>query len=139
MGTRSTTKVYREYIDDKGKPYRSYLLGLYKQMDGYTESWGQELKDFISKCLIVNGINSDKEQKGKILCNGAGCFALQLVNEFKDGAGDLYATSEDDAQQYNYQIIIRSKNNKPFEVEIICLEEASFSQLYKIQDDGSIE
>ena len=91
MGTRSTTKIY-----DEGK----LLLAIYKQFDGYIDGWGLDLKKFIKSGSFVNGYSLNKEKQ----FNGLGCFALQLVNEFKDGVGDLYATTEDDTQEYNYKI-----------------------------------
>lgn len=105
MGTRSTTKVYRTYKDEKGKPHKEFLMGLYKQYDGYPkDGWGEELKKFIKSGQFVNGINSSKQGKKKFIFNGIGCFALQLVKEFKEESGGLYATSEKDSQEYDYEI-----------------------------------
>lgn len=92
MGTRSTTKIY----DERG----NLLLALYKQYDGYLSGWGEDLKYFIRKSKFVNGFN----ETSKYIHNGVGCFALQLVKNFKDGTGGLYATTEDDKQAYNYTI-----------------------------------
>ena len=90
MGTRSTTKIY-----DNGK----FILALYKQYDGYTDSWGEDLKNFIKSGKFVNGYSVCDDKQ----FNGIGCFALQLVSEFKEGVGGLYATTEDDFQEYNYK------------------------------------
>jgi len=114
IGTRSTTKIY-----DEGE----LLLSLYKQYDGYTDSWGVELKEFIKSGTFVNGFgNTDKKE-----FNGMGCFALQLVTEFKEGVGGLYATTENDEQEYNYKIekigdiiTISCKEEKDFKEEINC-------------------
>ncbi len=144
MGTRSTTKIYEEYQDKNKKPQKELILALYKQFDGYTDGWCQEIKNFIKKCIIVNGINDSKRKDGKLLCNGVGCFALQFVKEMKDGAGDLYATTEDDSQEYNYEIIFkRKKSEKGFgynyvEIDFRCKEEISFSQTFKIDDYGVV-
>ena len=114
MGTRSTTKIY-----DEGK----LLLALYKQFDGYTDSWGKELKEFLKSGTFVNGYNMDNKKQ----FNGMGCFALQLVTEFKEGVGGLYATTKDDEQEYNYKIemigdiiTISCKEEEDFEEEIKC-------------------
>jgi hypothetical protein len=92
MGTRSTTKIYEN---------ERLLLSLYKQYDGYPEGWGQELKDFFRKGVFVNGFNGSK---GELEFNGVGDFALLLVKEFKEGTGRLYATTENDKQEYNYVV-----------------------------------
>ena len=113
MGTRSTTKIY-----DEGK----LLLSLYKQYDGYCEGWGTDLKDFLKSGKFVNGfgMNNDKQ------FNGMGCFALQLVTEFKDGVGGLYATTDDDSQEYNYKI--EKVGNT---IKISCEEEEEFNEVLK--------
>lgn len=114
MGTRSTTKMYDE---DR------LLLSLYKQWDGYTEDWGECLKSFIKSGNFVNGYTQSKEKQ----FNGMGCFALQLVAKFKDGVGDLYATTEDDTQEYNYTIT--KKGNK---IIIECQEEPNFKEVIEV-------
>ena len=102
MGTRSTTRIYEN---------GNLLLAMYKQYDGYLSGWGKELKDFISRCDIVNGLSlsraveQDKEQQeNRITCNGMGDFTLLLVKEFKLESGGLYATIEENSQAYNYKI-----------------------------------
>ena len=115
MGTRSTTKIYDG---------ERLILALYKQWDGYTDSWGKKLKEFIKSKRVVNGYNMDEKNK---VFNGAGCFALQLVVEFKDGTGDLYATTEGDLQEYNYVLKFEGKK-----VVIECLEDESFTETIEI-------
>jgi len=114
MGTRSVTRIY-----DEGK----FILALYKQYDGYTDGWGKELKNFIKSGKFVNGFGNTKELE----FNGIGCFALQLVEKFKEGVGGLYATTEDDKQEYNYKIemvgdvvTISCAEEKDFREEINC-------------------
>lgn len=134
MGTRSTTKIYQLWIDEKQKKHRDFILGLYKQYDGGTESWGKDLKDFISSGVFVNGISEGKQGDKKYQFNGIGDFALMLVNEFKDGTGGLYATSESDSQQYNY-VIEFEQNYQTGEatLKIECEEEKSFKQTFVIK------
>jgi len=134
MGTRSTTKIYEQYTDGS----KELLLAIYKQYDGYTDGFGTDLKDFIKKCLIVNGISGGYPE-GKLVCNGAGCFALQLVNEFKEGAGGVYATSKDDEQEYNYEITFKYKDNKHDVIEFVCKDEPEFNETFKVADNGEIE
>ena len=119
MGTRSTTKIY------DGK---DLILSLYKQYDGYVEGWGKELKDFIKSGKFVNGFGNSKERQ----FNGIGCFALQLVSEFKEGVGGLYATTKNDTQEYNYKITMKyAKRKKGYSIEydkiiIECEEDEDF-------------
>ncbi|MCK9320115.1 hypothetical protein [Methanoculleus sp.] len=102
MGTRSTTKIYEDFGDNSGE---HLLLSLYKQFDGYIDGgWGDELKKFFNSGKLVNGISLENNER---IFNGAGDFALQLVTEYKDGAGGLYATFETDSQEYNYKIVFK--------------------------------
>ena len=122
MGTRSTTKIYNDDM---------LILSLYKQYDGYVEGWGKELKDFIKSGTFVNGISSNETRK---IFNGIGDFALQLVCEFKTNVGGLYATNEDDEQEYNYTI--RYKYGKGIDndkIEIKCLEDSSFNEVILLE------
>jgi len=125
MGTRSTTKIYSD---------GELLLALYKQYDGYTDSWGKELKEFIRSGVFVNGISVYK-QENKNMFNGIGDFALQLVTNFKEGVGGLYATTEGDSQEYNYRIdwTNPTKEGEKSILKITCLEEASFNETIKLE------
>jgi len=115
MGTRSLTRIYDE---------DTLLLAIYKQSDGYIEDWGTELKDFVKNGKFVNGISlEDVGTIGKVF-NGIGDFAFQLVLKFKEGVGEIYATTEDNQQEYNYivrYIHARTKKEKD-KIEIKCLE-----------------
>jgi hypothetical protein len=126
MGTRSTTKIYEE-----GK----LILSLYKQFDGYPDDWGLDLKEFIVSKRWVNGISGDATN----VFNGAGCFALQLVCAFKKQAGDIYATTEDDMQEYNY--IIDIQNDKDFDddkvIIVACDEEESYNEVLHTKEWSS--
>ena len=108
MGTRSTTKI----CDGGGH----LPLALYKQYDGYIEGgFGEDLKAFIKESKFVNGYNETSNR----IHNGPGCFALQLVKEFKETTGGLYATTEDDNQEFNYKI----KFNDPYPSTVEISEE----------------
>ena len=91
MGTRSTTKIY-ELNNIDGKEKKMLYLSLYCQYDGYHEGWGKNLKNFFKSKKMVNGIEMGKEDK---VFNGIGCFALQLVKEYKE-AGGKYSGKKDD-------------------------------------------
>lgn len=121
MGTRSTTKIYEQY----GKEKPSLILSLYKQFDGYPEGWGQDLIDFIESGTFVNGISFTEDRK---VFNGIGCFALQLVKEFKKSAGSLYATNAEDEQEYNYKIIYKIHDNEKATLTLTCEENKKFKK-----------
>jgi hypothetical protein len=122
MGTRSTTKIYED-----GR----LLLALYKQYDGYPDGWGQELKDFLHKGIFVNGIRRTEDF---LQFNGIGDFVLLLVKEFKEGTGELYATTEENEQEYNYIIEFNHlENYAKMKYSIRCKEDESY------QEEGRIE
>ena len=77
MGTRHITAV----LDEDGKK----IIEMYGQYDGYPDSIGEDLKEFISSGKMVNGIGNDDK-----VFNGIECFAAQLVSHFKDGVGGFY-------------------------------------------------
>jgi hypothetical protein len=130
MGTRSTTKIYQVWKDEKGKKHKDFILCLYKQDDGYVDSWGQELKTFLKKGKFVDGISL--ADKG-LLFNGIGDFALLLVKEFKESSGGLYATNESDTQEYNYKIIYEMDyKNEQGSITISCDEDKSYTEKVKI-------
>jgi len=92
MGTRSVTKII-----DNGKP----ILALYRQMDGYPDGHGKELKSFLTGMEMVNGLSTNT----KNVFNGMGCLAAQIVAHFKDGAGGFYISSLESSEAYNYEVI----------------------------------
>lgn len=92
MGTRSTVKFYEE---------QGLILSVYQQYDGYPGGVGQQIVSLIDKYTLVNGIGFEEKQP---IANGFSDLALFYILENKDGAGNLYATSAEDAQEYNYEI-----------------------------------
>jgi hypothetical protein len=127
MGTRSTTKIYED-----GR----LLLALYKQYDGYPDRWGMELKKFFHKGIFVNGISKLQEN---LQFNGVGAFVLLLVKEFKEGTGDLYATTEEDEQEYNYVIEFNhcQKNYGKIKYSISCKEDTTYFEEGQINTGGA--
>jgi hypothetical protein len=115
MSTRSTTE-----IKDNGK----LILKLYKQFDGYVEGWGKDIKDFAKSGKFVNGINIPRP-KSKVF-NGIGDFALQLVTEFKKEPGDLYATTKDNRQEYNYTINYVTPKKGAAKLIFSCKEDSDY-------------
>lgn len=81
MGTRAITVVK----DEENKK----IIEMYSQYDGYPDGLGQDLIDFIKSGTMVSGFSNSNE----IQFNGIGCFAGQLVANFKDGVGGFYLHS----------------------------------------------
>ena len=94
MGTRSITVV----MDKDGKK----IIEMYRHMDGYPAGMGKDLQNFINSGKVVNGIPLKHDGK---LFNGISCFAAQLVNEFKDGPGNIYlhAPTKDFVDKRKYE------------------------------------
>ena len=95
MGTRSLTFVYEE---------NKAILNMYRQFDGYPSGHGQELAEFLLSGEMVNGIPVGVD---KLFFNGMGCFAAQLIVNFKKSAGGFYIypiESNNCWQEYEYHI-----------------------------------
>ncbi len=120
MGTRSLTRVFETYRDEKkNKQVKIQLVNMYRQYDGYPSGHGTELADFLKGGKVVNGISSD--DKG-IVFNGAGCLAAQMIAHFKDGAGGFYIepiTAKNCGQEYEYEVIVDFDTK---EVTMKCIE-----------------
>ena len=120
MGTRSLTRVFSTYKDEKkNKQVKIQLVNMYRQYDGYPEGHGAELADFLNSGKVVNGISYGEQQK---VFNGAGCLAAQMIAHFKDGAGGFYIepiTAKDCGQEYEYEIIVDFDTKK---VTLKCIE-----------------
>jgi len=128
MGTRSTTKIYNQW----GR----LVLSLYKQFDGYHSGWGTDLKNFIKRGTFVNGIPSGLEVEENCLHNGIEDFALNLVKEFKQGAGGLYATTENDEQEYNYKIEFKALEGGAFSIKISS--DRDFNETFVTDNTGKV-
>lgn len=137
MGTRSTTKIYYETTWED-KTSKDFLLGLYKQYDGYIEGWGTEIKEFIKSGKFVNGISNDisLDEKERVF-NGVGDCVLQLVQHFKTEVGGLYAIPEkDENEEYNYIITFKEKwieNKMKLTIIFECKEDKGYKEILKIE------
>jgi hypothetical protein len=107
MGTRSLTKVFSTYNDEKkNKQVTEQLVNMYRQYDGYPSGHGDELADFLNSGKVVNGIGGNETQR---VFNGAGCLAAQMIAHFKDGAGGIYIepiSAKNCGQDYEYEIYV---------------------------------
>ena len=94
MGTRCLT-----IVQDRGQE----VMVMYRQMDGYPEGHGAELKAFLADKVMVNGIGRDS----KDVFNGMGCLACQIVAHFKTAPGDFYlhpSGTRDVGEEYIYYV-----------------------------------
>ena len=99
MGTRSLTHIIQKYDDTS-----ETLVTFYKQFDGYPTGYGLELAEWLSKVTLVNGIGLNAD---KVIANGMGCLAAQLISHFKTEAGGIYIyppDSTDCGEEYVYTI-----------------------------------
>lgn len=97
MGTRSTVRFYSEFNQEEP------ILNVYQQYDGYIDGVGKELANFLKSKILINGFNSTQTIKDGF-ANGMGCLAAQYVAENKTEIGGFYLTTEDDNQEYNYEV-----------------------------------
>lgn len=118
MGTRSTTRFIGKYENT----YTEYA-NIYQQYDGYIEGVGHEIANWLKDMIIVNGYSLNGED-GKH-ANGIGCLAAQFVAKFKKGIGNLYITTIDDYEEYNYKIIIDEEKTGKAD-DIITIEVTNY-------------
>ena len=98
MGTRSTIKFFGE---EKEIEKNYSIASIYQQYDGYLSGVGKNLISWLKDIHMVNGIDINGGMK---VANGIGCLAAQYIAEHKKSAGGLYMTSENDTEEYNYEI-----------------------------------
>ena len=108
MGTRSLTTIIRvgEY---EGKKWSEKIVTMYRQMDGYPEGMGVDLAEFLDGGELVNGISV---RENKLVFNGGGCLAAQIVAHFKNGAGGYYlhrGGSYGHGEEYRYEVIVNEE------------------------------
>ncbi len=105
MGTRSTTKFYHVYEDGT----RKFVGAIYRQYDGYYSGHGLELKKLLEGKEFCNGIEWSMTLDDHF--NGIGCLGAYVISQLKTEIGGIYLTTEDDMQEYNYEIY--QKDNLP--------------------------
>lgn len=146
MGTRSTYRVINQYKSDKGGTIKEKLCLVYLQFDGYPEGHPQDTAKWLASGKVVNGIGSDDS---KLIFNGAGCLAAQLIARLKSGPGGTYIYPVGSRgrcwDQYSYDIIVNSDtqtikfvayevdqvNNKPVFNKLFSGTPEEFYQKYK--------
>ena len=92
MGTRATIHIAKreEGVSFSEIPEKK-LVSIYKHYDGYPESLGVTIADYIDGKRIVNGLGGDRST----VFNGLGCLAASLIAELKEEAGEVYIDNPD--------------------------------------------
>ena len=63
------------------------IVSIYNHYDGYPEGLGVTLAEYFDGKVITNGLGSRDDYS---VFNGMGCLAASLIEELKDGPGDIY-------------------------------------------------
>jgi hypothetical protein len=121
MGTRSLTRVFNTYKDEKtNKQVKIQLVNMYRQFDGYPSGHGTELADFLKGGKVVNGIGGFDDRQ--TVFNGGGCLAAQMIAHFKKEAGGFYIesiNSKNCGQDYEYEVLVGFDTK---EITLKCFE-----------------
>jgi hypothetical protein len=120
MGTRSTYRVIEQYTDEKkNKVVNEEICLMYLQFDGYPSGHPSETAKWLASGMVVNGFGANEK---RLIFNGAGCLAAQLVHKYKDGAGGCYLHSLKSRgkswEDYLYDIIVKEDAS----IEFVCYE-----------------
>ena len=119
MGTRSTYRIIEEWSEGKKvkKTKQQELCLIYLQYDGYPTGHPLETAEWLSTGTVVNGLGMNEE---RLVFNGAGCLAAQLIAKMKDGPGGTYIHSlksrGESWEDYLYDIIIKEDGS----IEYVC-------------------
>ena len=93
-----------------GKP--AVYACIYFQCDGYYQSLGVRLAEFLMSCKLVNGLGlPSADDEGKIICNGFGCLVAQFVAQFKTRPGHLYFFPADGKLDMEYVYVVEHDCN----------------------------
>lgn len=119
MGTRSTYRIIEQYKNEDGSIENNDLVLVYRQYDGYPTGHPMETAEWLSTGTVVNGLGMAEE---RLVFNGAGCLAAQLIAKFKDGPGGTYIHSLSSRgecwEDYLYDIIIKEDRT----IEYVCYD-----------------
>jgi hypothetical protein len=105
MGTRSLTTFIEPYQDKNGKQKNEKIVTMYRQYDGYPSGHGIDLAEFLASGTMVNGFSPNEE---KLVFNGMGCLAAQVIAHFKEGVGGFYLHRggvTNCCEEYRYEVI----------------------------------
>lgn len=117
MGTRSTYRVIEQWKNEEKEIEENHICLIYKQYDGYPTGHPYATAEWLSGGMVVNGISLAEE---RLVFNGAGCLAAQLIAKYKDGPGGTYLHSMDSrgncGEDYLYDIIVKDDRT----IEYVC-------------------
>jgi hypothetical protein len=120
MGTRSTYRIIEQYTDDKThKVVNQEICLMYRQFDGYPSGHPCETAEWLASGQVVNGFGANET---KLIFNGAGCLAAQLVAKYKTETGGTYLNPLKHRgkcwEDYLYDIIVKEDHS----IEFVCYE-----------------
>ena len=123
MGTRSTYRIIEQYTDEKTKKVINQEICLmYRQFDGYPSGHPSETAEWLASGQVVNGFGANET---KLVFNGAGCLAAQLVAKYKTETGGTYLHPLKHRgkcwEDYLYDIIVKEDHS----IEYVCCENGS--------------
>lgn len=108
MGTRSTYRIRESYKSEDGKVKFQNLGLVYVQYDGYPDGHPLDTAEWLASGTVVNGIGMDDDKR--LVFNGAGCLAAQMVARMKKGAGGVYlnplSSRGKSWEDYLYDIVV---------------------------------
>ena len=105
MGTRATVKFFEQY-----GPESVCICSVYHQYDGDLAWVGYDLAYLLQNRKIINGFGWGMDMSQ--YANGIGCLAAQYVAKVKTELGNVYMTSPDNTQNYDYRIETRIVEDK---------------------------
>jgi len=118
MGTRSTYRVIEQWKNDDNEIESNPICLIYRQYDGYPTGHPFKTAEWLASGNVVNGISLAEE---RLVFNGAGCLAAQLIAKYKDGPGGTYLHSLDSrgnsGEDYLYDIIVKHNDRS---IEYVC-------------------
>lgn len=121
MGTRSSYAVIEEYRDENHKKVTSKYMAMYVQYDGYPDGHPLDVAKWLSGGNVVNGIPMREDKK--LIFNGSGCLAAQLVARMKVDVGNVYMQPFKhrgfSGEEYLYDIIVNLDRK---DIKIIAYE-----------------
>ena len=118
MGTRSTYRIIEQFTDEKtNKVINQEICLMYRQFDGYPSGHPCETAEWLASGEVVNGFSSNET---KLIFNGAGCLAAQLVAKYKTEPGGTYLNPLKHRgkcwEDYLYDIIVKEDHT----IEFVC-------------------
>ena len=116
MGTRATIHIAKreEGVSFSEIPEKK-IVSIYQQYDGYPESLGVTIANYLDNKTIVNGLGGDRDT----VFNGLGCLAASLIAELKEEAGNVYIDNPDCPHGWlDYEYVVWGNSGKGIWISI---------------------